>query len=77
MEDFGGKKQTLNGMALSHKRKRSMENSDQSQNDTQSGQTWKEILGPVPPMGNTKVTKIVINCERLLKQNKYTEIILN
>ncbi|CAC5377738.1 POLE [Mytilus coruscus] len=54
MEDFGGKKQTLNGMAVSHKRKRSMENSEQSQNDTQSSQTWKEILGPVPLMGNTK-----------------------
>lgn len=52
MEDFGKKKQTLNGMAVSHKRKRSMES---SQIDSQAGQTWREILGPIPLMGNTKV----------------------
>jgi DNA polymerase epsilon subunit 1 len=58
MEDIGGKNknQKLNGFAVSHKRKRtSVENSEQSQNESQSTQTWREILGPAPPMGKTKV----------------------
>jgi hypothetical protein len=51
-----GGNQKLNGFAVSHKRKRtSVENNEQSQNESQSTQTWREILGPAPPMGKTKV----------------------
>ena len=60
MEDIGGKNknQKLNGFAVSHKRKRtSVENNEQSQNESQSTQTWREILGAAPPMGKTKVQR--------------------
>ncbi|XP_069115944.1 LOW QUALITY PROTEIN: DNA polymerase epsilon catalytic subunit A-like [Argopecten irradians] len=63
IEDVGGRSKTGVGMAVAHKRKRmSLDNSETSQNDSQlleSSQTWREILGPAPPMGKTKEERAV------------------
>ncbi|KAK3107356.1 hypothetical protein FSP39_012618, partial [Pinctada imbricata] len=56
IEDMGVFKKPTTGMAVSHKRKRVSGDIGDSQRNSQidGSQTWREILGPPPPMGKTK-----------------------
>lgn len=61
IEDMGGRTQLPTGprVAVSHKRKRDQAGLD-SQTDSQSSdlsQNWREVLGPPPPLGDTKVCR--------------------
>ncbi|KAK7499885.1 hypothetical protein BaRGS_00008976, partial [Batillaria attramentaria] len=56
MEDMAGTAQRPTGVAISNKRKRDQSGSD-SQVDSQNSelsQNWRDVLGPPPPIGDTK-----------------------
>lgn len=66
IEDMGGRTQLPTGprVAVSHKRKRDQAGLD-SQTDSQSSdlsQNWREVLGPPPPLGDTKVCRCLCVC---------------
>ena len=81
MEDFGG-----NGgikkpnMAMSYKRKRghSGVGSEPSQaavdQDAELTKSWRELLGPPPPMGTTKVKRIY---SKIMKKNLVSWVVYN
>ncbi|XP_035661114.1 DNA polymerase epsilon catalytic subunit A-like [Branchiostoma floridae] len=62
MEDMAGPRTATNGLtvAVSNKRKRDSgeDRVGQSQEDLELTQSWREILGPPPPLGNTKEEKL-------------------
>lgn len=66
IEDMGGRTQLPTGprVAVSHKRKRDQAGLD-SQTDSQTSdlsQNWREVLGPPPPLGDTKVCSCLCVC---------------
>ncbi|KAJ8316130.1 hypothetical protein KUTeg_006144 [Tegillarca granosa] len=64
IEDMGTSKNTPNGIAVTHKRKRdrtSLDNMENSMNDSQaldSSQSWRDVLGAPPPMGKSKRRRV-------------------
>lgn len=57
MEDMGGQTLRPTGVAVLNKRKRDQLGID-SQRDSQisdASQNWRDVLGPPPPIGTTKV----------------------
>ncbi|CAH2294920.1 DNA polymerase epsilon catalytic subunit A [Pelobates cultripes] len=61
MEDFGNGKRLQPAIPISTKRKR-VPTAEESQGDSQDltlTQSWREVLGPPPPLGTTKEERIV------------------
>ena len=59
LEDIGGtSNKGGNKVAVSNKRKRVSGEMSQSQDDSQTdgSQSWRDVLGPPPPMGNSRVS---------------------
>ncbi|XP_053408498.1 DNA polymerase epsilon catalytic subunit A-like [Mercenaria mercenaria] len=56
IEDIGSSSTSGTKVAVSNKRKRLSNDNSQSQDDSQtdSSQSWRDVLGPPPPMGVTK-----------------------
>lgn len=57
IEDMGRQSKRPTGLTISNKRKR-VESRPDSQNDSQNSelsQNWRDVLGPPPSMGSTKV----------------------
>ncbi|NXP78258.1 DPOE1 polymerase, partial [Ramphastos sulfuratus] len=56
IEDFGAAKPQLAAVPIANKRKRlpAAEESQQVSQDLELSQSWREILGPPPPLGTTK-----------------------
>lgn len=57
IEDFGAVKIPLPLVPIANKRKRipAAEESQELSQDLELSQSWREILGPPPPLGTTKV----------------------
>lgn len=74
IEDFGLPKPIQPAILISTKRKRSSQGEDSAveSQDLALIQSWREILGPPPLMGSTKVDIVKTSIE-----NKYCEVILN
>ena len=58
LEDLGSTPNKGSRVAVSNKRKRVSGEGFQSQDDSQTdvSQSWRDALGPPPPMGNTRVS---------------------
>lgn len=59
IEDFGAPKTHQPPVPITNKRKRvsAAEESQQTSQDLELSQSWREILGPPPPLGTTKVSE--------------------